>query len=1017
MFVTQQKLKALFLGFALVALVYSAAPAVGQGVIAKPNAQSGPPISNGIQIVRHSLHHDVSAPLRTLIQANPGAVLSEPDEAEPVRLIPLPSGLKPANDPDPVHQAMAIQAPAQLAPTAGMDFEGLGSSFLGFAVHAAPPDTNGAVGLSQYVQWVNSSFAIFDKSTGNLISGPTAGNVLWTGFGGGCETSNDGDPIVTYDKLADRWVFTQFVVRTQPFMQCVAVSTTPDATGSYNRYSFTYPNFDDYPKMGVWPDAYYLTFNMFNGNTFVGADACAYDRTAMLNGQAATQICFQQGSSVGGLLPSDVDGLTSPPGGSPNYMVFFGSNSLQLFKFHVDFVTPGNSTFTGPTSIPVMPFTPLCNGGRCVPQPGVTQLLDTLADRLMYRLAYRNFGDHESLVVNHSVTAGTSGGVRWYELQNPNGAVTVAQQSTFAPDSDFRWMGSIAMDQAGDMALGYSVSSSTTNPTIRVTGRTPSDPASTMQAETTVVAGGGVQFSATRALSRWGDYSAMQVDPSDDCTFWLTTEYMKSTGVFNWSTHISSFKFPNCGTAPLFSLSPSQPKVTITPGNGGSSTIAVNPVNGFNGAVNFSASGLPAGVAANFSPTSSTSSSTVTFTASSPANPGIVTITGTSGGLTRTTTVALNFGLRFVPVTPCRIADTRNPNGPFGGPFVSGNTTRGFAIPSSACNIPSTAQAYSVNVTVVPHSAPLGFLTVFPCGQTQPFVSTLNSIDGRVKAAAAIVPAGAGGGVCFFATNDTELVLDINGYFDPATNASALAFYPVTPCRLVDTRLAIAPLGGPSLAGGAARTFPIRSSPCNVPAAAQAYALNFTSVPRVASLGFLTTWPAGQSQPLVSTLNAPTGVVTANAAIVPAGTNGDVSVFVTDASDLIIDINGYFAPPAPGGLSLYNLSPCRVLDTRNPSGTPPFTGTMNVSVPTTNCSAPASAQSYVLNATVVPPGLLGFLTLWPQGATQPLVSTLNAVDGAVTSNMAIVPANSGSISAFPRDPTHLILDISAYFAP
>jgi hypothetical protein len=372
-------------------------------------------------------------------------------------------------------------------------------------------------------------------------------------------------------------------------------------------------------------------------------------------------------------------------------------------------------------------------------------------------------------------------------------------------------------------------------------------------------------------------------------------------------------------------------------------------------------------------------------------------------------------GLTFVPVAPCRVADTRNPAGAFGGPALAANGTRGFDIPNSSCSIPATAQAYSVNATVVPHGT-LGFLTAFPCGQPLPLASTLNSLDGRVKAAAAIVPAGTNGGLCFFSTNDTDLVLDINGYFVPNTSTTALAFFPVTPCRLVDTRLAAAPLGGPSLAATAARTFPILSGPCNLPATAQAYSMNFTAIPH-GPLGFLTTWPAGQTQPLVSTLNASLGGITANSAIVPAGTNGDVSVFVTDNADLVIDVNGYFAPPTPGGLSLYALTPCRVLDTRNSPGRPPTAGTVDVSVMLSGCGAPAAAQSYVMNATVVPPGPFSFLTLWPQGTTQPLVSTLNALDGAVTSNMAIVPTTNGLISSFASNPVHLVLDISGYFAP
>jgi YVTN family beta-propeller protein len=424
-------------------------------------------------------------------------------------------------------------------------------------------------------------------------------------------------------------------------------------------------------------------------------------------------------------------------------------------------------------------------------------------------------------------------------------------------------------------------------------------------------------------------------------------------------------------------------------------------------AVNFSAAG-------NCSVTGSTvhltSAGTCTITASQGGNSNF----NAAADVPQPFSVVTPGALYFVPVTPCRIADTRNPNGPFGGPFLGGQTSRGFAIPNSACNIPATAQAYSLNATVVPHG-PLGFLTTFPCGQTQPLVSTLNSIDGRVKAVAAIVPAGTNGAVCAFVTNDTDLVLDIDGYFVPATDTSALAFYPVTPCRLIDTRSAAGPLGGPSLMANTARTFPLLTSSCNLPTTAKAYGLNFTSVPK-GSLGFLTTWPAGQTQPLVSTLNAPTGAVTANAAIVPADANGDISVFVTNDSDLVVDVNGYFAPPGPGGLSLFNLSPCRVLDTRNPAGAPPFNGTRNVNIAGSGCGAPASAQAYVLNATVVPPGTLGFLTLWPQGATQPLVSTLNAGDGFVTSNLGIVPATSGSISAFATNPTHLVLDISGYFA-
>jgi hypothetical protein len=265
----------------------------------------------------------------------------------------------------------------------------------------------------------------------------------------------------------------------------------------------------------------------------------------------------------------------------------------------------------------------------------------------MYRLAYRNFGSHESLVVNHSVTAGSSGGVRWYEIQNPSGTPSVAQQSTFAPDSNYRWMGSIAMDQAGNMAVGYSVASSSLNPTIRYTGRVPSDPSGTMEAEVNVVTGTGSQ---TTGLSRWGDYSAMQVDPVDDCTFWYTTEYIKTNGTFNWNTRIANFKFPTCGSStPDFTIGASPSSLTIAQGSSGTSTITVTSLNSFNSATTLSTSGLPSGVTAAFStnpvtpPANGSATSTLTLTASGTATTGnaTVTVTGTSGALTHSTTIAL----------------------------------------------------------------------------------------------------------------------------------------------------------------------------------------------------------------------------------------------------------------------------------------------------------------------------------------------------------------------------------------
>lgn len=383
-------------------------------------------------------------------------------------------------------------------------------------------------------------------------------------------------------------------------------------------------------------------------------------------------------------------------------------------------------------------------------------------------------------------------------------------------------------------------------------------------------------------------------------------------------------------------------------------------------------------------------------------------------------------GLRFVPLTPCRVVDTRN-NNAYSGTFLTGGSTRYYILqnnsnpPAASCPIPASAAAYSLNVTAIPHNT-LRWLTVYPgpSGAALPSVSTLNSYDGRVKANAVIVPPDTSGGINVYVTDDSDVVLDIDGYFEgsgAANYSTDLAFYPVTPCRVADTREPAGSLGGPALTAGQTRDFPILSSACaaNIPSNVAAYSLNITAIPP-APLGYLTAWPTGQTQPNASVLNAKTGAVTANAAIIPAGSSGDVSIYVKDASGVIIDINGYFAAPGTGGLALYPLTPCRALDTRNPSGSPPFSGTITAPILGT-CSVQAGAEAYVVNVTAVPAAPLGYLTTWPNGAAQPNQSTLNAADQAVTSNLALIPTTNGSISAYASAPTHLILDIFGYFAP
>lgn len=527
----------------VVGLLRIAAPAQAGAATPAPSrtSTSGSPHST----VTRDQHHDVSPPLRTI---RPKPINTVRRQAEPARPVPQPPR---TGRTDTAVQKTVVQRAA--APTLSANFDGVGDAFSGpqgtFSPTLEPPDPNASVGATQVVETVNASLAVFSK-TGTVQYGPVGTNTLFSGFGGACETTDDGDATVRYDNMADRWLITQFAntdSTTGNFLECVAVSRTSDATGAYNRYSFAFDNFPDYPKLAVWPDAYYITYNMFDAAThenFQNGNVCAMDRAAMTAGNAATQQCFSTGGT-GSPLASDVDG-DAPPQGEDNLVLARGSDTtLSYWHFHVDWATPGNSRFTGPSSLTVAANSSAC--GDCVPQQGTTQQLDTLGDRLMYRLAYRNLGDHESLVVNQSVTVGNTIGVRWYELRLSGGNPTVYQQSTYSPDATYRWMGSIAMDQDGDIALGYSTSSSTIHPQVRFTGRLAGDPLNEMtQGEGTIVAGSGSQTGS----GRWGDYSSMAVDPTDGCTFWYTQEYLNRTADFAWRTRLASFQLPGCGAPP-----------------------------------------------------------------------------------------------------------------------------------------------------------------------------------------------------------------------------------------------------------------------------------------------------------------------------------------------------------------------------------------------------------------------------------------------------------------------------------
>ncbi len=542
-------------GFFVLALAALVAPAwawAQESASAKPTA----PRAAMKSVVKPAVVPVKSPPLRDIPPINQGI-----GDQKTVRNSEFPfAGRFPPSAPtrqDPsLQRAFGITAPD---PT-GVNFDGAGAN--GFA----PPDSDGKVGPNNYIQWINTRFSIFDK-TGTLLYGPAQGNTLFTSLGGTCASHNDGDPIVEYDLLADRWVISQFAVGAGDGFfshQCVAVSVTGDPLGSWFLYDFptSVANFVDYPHWGVWPDSYYMSAHIFNGVTlaFISQGMFTFERPKMLAGLPARFQFVDMTGNFFGALPSDLDSLTPPPPGAPNTIVAFGSPEFDGSPTDVLHVWQGTTTWgatptmtvTGPTDVATDPFnSDLCGFSRnCVPQLGTTTTVDAISGRMLWRLAYRNFGDHESLVVNHTVNvsaasghATNQAGIRWYEIQSPSTTPTIAQQGTYAPDTTWRWMGSIAMDNSGDMALGYSRSDATLFPEIDITGRLSSDPAGTMGSETLMKAGLGNQ---NGGLNRWGDYSAMTVDPRDGCTFWYTNQYQPASGSFNWSTRIASFRFPSC---------------------------------------------------------------------------------------------------------------------------------------------------------------------------------------------------------------------------------------------------------------------------------------------------------------------------------------------------------------------------------------------------------------------------------------------------------------------------------------
>ncbi len=711
---------------------------------------------------------DISRPMTELATSAPelpAPVLPE---------LQLPPWRTPrSNQPDPVTQVVppsrhpsAPSAPA--APTTGFNFAGMSGA------GSFPPDNNGSVGNNQYVETVNSRYQVWSlnraTNTATSILGPANLNSLWAGFGGACQTQNSGDPIVLYDKVANRWLISQFTSAAVSglFYQCVAISTTASATGTYARYAFPVPDgnganggdFGDYPHYGVWTDAYYVMAHNFDnapgGFSFVAALFGAMDRTKMLAGDPTATWVVILDPLEGGHMPADLDGFAPPPGGAPGIFTSLHGDGMYLYRMKVDFATPANTTRTLQAIMPIAPAAAACGGGNCIPQPQSAFTIDSLADRLMFRLAYRNFIDHESLVVSHSVDPGIAGvvsGVRWYDFRIsgiPDGVCSsypcTYQQGTIAdaPNGRSRWMPSVSMDGAENILVGYSATGTveaTDAHSIRYTGRAKNDPLGMMTGPEVVI------FTGTRNVvnetnvspARWGDYTSTSIDPFDDCTFWHNNEYYLAGGTTNanWHTRVASASFPvgqcqptTCtsrpASAPIIGTTstpgPNQIQVTwaaITPAAG---SYAIERAVGAIGSEGlYQPVGFVAGASTSFTDTAAQGGVTYTYRVIAASDAaGKCQALVRSGGVSATATGTCNLKPIFAGVTSATSLD---------GPTCG--VTLNWVAGTSSCPLAPTVK-YNIYRGTTPDFVPSAANRVADCvpGPTS-FVDTDNLISGN----------------------------------------------------------------------------------------------------------------------------------------------------------------------------------------------------------------------------------------------------------------------------------------------
>jgi hypothetical protein len=649
--------------------------------------------------ITYSVRNDTSRPMREII-AEMAAAPVVPAHALPVigNIFLKPDGKTPpwsVNLFEPLNSRYQTEPSGAVTPPTLQSFVGLG---VGNGGNGVPPDTNGDASPAHYIQWINTSWAVFNKTTGVRISGPTPGNSFWSGFGGSCQTNNAGDPLAIWDDTAQRWVMSQFITNA-PFKQCVAVSTTSDPLGSYHRYEFILPVFGDYPHIGVWTDvqgsqnAYLMVTHDFNLTTsaFLGASYMAMERDKMLAGQPAALVRFSGLMGSYGAEPIHLDGpIKARAGSCPTFIHFDTIDSSYLFwDMCLNWTTPASSTLS---TIPqrVSAESSFRGNFAAVPQLGSAVPLDSFGTHIMYRAAARTFPAGApfvtSLAVNHAVLGPQDqGGIKWVHFDLaptppvPSGELLadgfedpillvapapmtkkIIDEGTFVPDTMTRFMGGIAIDKSGNLGVGYSRSSATTNPTIMLSSRQLEDPAGTLRDETACTPlTTGSQTGSFSGRGRWGDYSSMSVDPVDDCTFWFTNEYYPVTANSTYSTRICSFKLDGCGVPNFAIVKDSAKRLEIcaaTASGDPTWNIRAGVLEGFAGTVTFSAAGNPGGTTASFVPGSVAAPGASVFTlvggGALPSGEYGFDLVGTSGALTRSTSVSmgLSSALAAAPV-------------------------------------------------------------------------------------------------------------------------------------------------------------------------------------------------------------------------------------------------------------------------------------------------------------------------------------------------------------------------------